>query len=77
MSKIYTANDLIRFIYQETNVADSANIQQLITEQPECAEAFEALSDVVSMLDEVSLNASPTSIAIIMEQAHKSAAECI
>jgi hypothetical protein len=77
MSKIYTANDFIRFIYQETNAADSANLQKIIDEQPEAAEMVEQFTDVVNMLDGISMHPSPTSVALILEAAHKSTAEFI
>lgn len=77
MSEIYTTNNLIRFIYQETSPAETANIQHLLQHHSEAKEEYLQLQETLKMLDGVALNPHPTSIAIIMEHAHKQAAELI
>lgn len=77
MSEIYTANDLIRFIYQETSPAETANIQHLLQHNAQAKEEYLQLQETLKMLDDVALDPHPTSISIIMEHSHKQAAELI
>jgi hypothetical protein len=77
MSEIYTANDLIRYIYQEITAEESLHIQHLIQHNLSAKEEYESLKDMIGLLDDVALDPSPTSIQIIMEHAHKHDAELI
>lgn len=71
MPKIYTSNDLIRLLYNETQASETTAIHDLIAMDAEAAAEFEQLQETVSSLESVSLNAHPTSINLIMEYAHK------
>jgi hypothetical protein len=71
MPEIYTSNDLIRFIYNETSPSETNFINNLIEVDAQASAEFEQLQETVSSLESVSLNAHPTSINLIMEYAHK------
>ena len=73
MSEIYTANDLIRFIYKETSAEENIHIQHLIQHNIQAAEEYKELLITVDALSEVSLNAHPTSIQLILEHSHHQA----
>lgn len=77
MSEIYTPNDLIRYIYKETSTAETANIQHFIQHNAQAKEEYESLMETLDVLPDVSLNANPTSIQLILEYAHKQAPELI
>ena len=71
MPEIYTSNDLIRFIYNETSPSETNFINDLVELDEQAAAEFEQLNETVSSLESVSLNAHPTSINLIMEYAHR------
>ena len=71
MSKIYTSNDFIRFIYQETSQAEASNIQHFISHNLQAKEELDSLREILGMLDEVDLDAHPTSIQLVLEHAHR------
>lgn len=77
MSEIYTANDLIRFIYKETTPLESANIQFLIQHNLAAKEEYESLLELTTSFADASLDPDPTSVNIIMEYSHNQAAELI
>jgi hypothetical protein len=77
MSKIYTPNDFIRFIYQETSQAEASNIQHLVSHNVKAKEELDSLREILGMLDEVALDAHPTSIQLVLEHAHRLAEEVI
>jgi hypothetical protein len=60
MTKTFTQNDLIRFIYDETSSLESSEIQQALLCDDSLQEEYKSLSGVVSMLDEL-LETSPSS----------------
>ena len=60
MTKTFTQNDLIRYIYDETSNAESSEIQQALLCNGSLQDEYKSLSGVVSMLDEL-LEASPSS----------------
>jgi hypothetical protein len=71
MPKIYTANDLIRFIYQETSTRENLEIQQEIEQFPYAAEELEGVQSILSQLDEIDLEPDPTSVKLILEYSQK------
>ncbi|MES2779385.1 MAG: hypothetical protein V4651_05750 [Bacteroidota bacterium] len=73
MSEIYTANDLIRYIYEETSAEENVHIQHLIQHNLKAAEEFKELLSTIGSLEQVSLNAHPTSIQLILEHSHHQA----
>lgn len=73
MSEIYTANDLIRFIYKETSAEENIHIQHLIQHNLQAAEAYKELLHTIGSLEQVSLDAHPTSIQLILEHSHHQA----
>jgi hypothetical protein len=60
MTKTFTQNDLIRYIYDETSNAESSEIQQALLCNGSLQEEYKSLSGVISMLDEL-LETSPSS----------------
>jgi len=60
MTKTFTQNDLIRYIYDETSNAESSEIQRALLCDGSLQEEYKNLSGVTSMLDEL-LEISPSS----------------
>ena len=60
MTKTFTQNDLIRYIYDETSNTESSEIQQALLCNGSLQEEYKSLSGVISMLDEL-LETSPSS----------------
>ena len=53
MTKTFTQNDLIRYIYDETSNAESTEIQQALLCDGSLQEEYKSLSGVKSLLDEL------------------------
>ena len=53
MTKTFTQNDLIRYIYDETSNAESTEIQQALFCDGSLQEEYKSLSRVKSLLDEL------------------------
>ena len=53
MTKTFTQNDLIRYIYNETSNAESTEIQQALLCDGSLQEEYKSLSGVKSLLDEL------------------------
>jgi hypothetical protein len=53
MTKTFTQNDLIRYIYNETSPQESVEIQQAILCNHNLHEEHKQLSTMVAMLDEL------------------------
>jgi hypothetical protein len=77
MPKIYTANDLISFIYNETSTEQSIHVEHLLKHNVKAKEEFDVLKETIDMLDAESLDPHPTSLKIIMEHSAKNAKELI
>ncbi len=60
MTKTFTQNDLIRYIYDETSNEESSELQQALLCDGSLQEEYKSLSSVKSMLDEL-LESSPSS----------------
>ena len=60
MTKTFTQNDLIRYIYDETSNAESSEIQQALLCNGSLQDEYKSLSGVISMLDEL-MEISPSS----------------
>ena len=60
MTKTFTQNDLIRYIYDETSNAESSEIQQALLCNGSLQDEYKSLSGVISMLDEL-METSPSS----------------
>lgn len=72
MPKIYTPNDLIRFIYNETDTHESLEISQGVQSHPKAAEDLEQFRSVIRELDAMDLEPDPTSVSLILEYSQKS-----
>lgn len=53
MTKTFTQNDLIRYIYNETSAQESVEIQQALLCNENLHEEHKQLSSIVAMLDEL------------------------
>jgi len=53
MTKTFTQNDLIRYIYNETTPQESVEIQEAILCNDQLHEEHKQLSSMVAMLDEL------------------------
>ena len=53
MTKTFTQNDLIRYIYNETSQQETVAIQQALLCDEKLHEEHKQLSSIVSMLDEL------------------------
>ena len=53
MTKTFTQNDLIRYIYDETSNAESTEIQQALLCDGSLQEEYKSLSRAKSLLDEL------------------------
>ncbi|RLD25200.1 MAG: hypothetical protein DRI71_00255 [Bacteroidetes bacterium] len=62
MTKTFTQNDLIRYIYNETSHEESSEIQQALLCDGSLQEEYKSLSGVKSMLDELLETTSSTSV---------------
>lgn len=60
MTRTFTQNDLIRYIYDETSNEESSELQQALLCDGSLQEEYKSLSSVKSMLDEL-LESSPSS----------------
>jgi len=62
MTKTFTQNDLIRYIYDETSNEESSEIQQALLFNGSLQEEYKSLTRVVSMLDELLETNSSSSV---------------
>jgi hypothetical protein len=62
MTKTFTQNDLIRYIYDETSNEESSEIQQTLLFNGSLQEEYKSLTRVVSMLDELLETNSSSSV---------------
>ena len=67
MRNHFTPNDLIRFIYRETSSEEDAQIRLQLAEDSELAVEFHRLIETVTMLDELKLEPSETSVHLILD----------
>ena len=61
MTKTFTQNDLIRYIYEETSDVESSEIQHALLCDYKLQEEYKNLSSTKSMLDEL-METSPSSL---------------
>ena len=66
MQKNYSTNDLILYLYNETQLEDNVFIQQSIDNNEEAAEEFSQLVGVQQLLDKVTFNPQKSSVDSIM-----------
>ena len=67
MTHNFTPNDLIRFIYRETNPEEDFNIKQWILEDAAASNLFQQLVDSSQALDIEEMEPSETSVSIILD----------
>lgn len=71
MPKIYTPNDLIRYIYKETTASENLNLDKILKTNEQAAESLESFQTMVDQLHEAELMPNPTSVSLILEYSQK------
>lgn len=66
MTKTFTQNDVIRYIYQETTADENLEIQQAMLFDSELANAYKILKQTIEALNEISLQPSDKSIEHVL-----------
>ena len=66
MQKTYSTNDLILYLYNETELEDSVFIQLGIDHDEEIAEEFSQLINVKQLLDKVTFNSDQSVVESLM-----------
>ena len=66
MQKTYSTNDLILYLYNETELEDSVFIQLGIDHDDEIAEEFSQLINVKQLLDKVTFNSDQSVVESLM-----------
>lgn len=67
MRKVYTTDDLIRFIYRETSENEERGIMEQLTSDESFLQEYRTIVKTVTALDEKPMEPHPTSLSIIME----------
>lgn len=73
MIEIYTTNDLLLYLYNETEMTESVLIQKAIDYDAETEAEFEQLKKAISYLDKLLEAPSDKSISNILNYSKKSA----
>ena len=66
MKHNYTQNDLIRFLYKETNASETIAIGEALCEDPQLAAEYEALLKGYQTLPKAKFSPSPAAIQNIL-----------
>ncbi len=75
MQQKITPNDLLRFLYQETSVAETMGIAEALTEDRSMFEEYEALKSSFVQLPKAKFSPSQTTIQNILRYSENSAVE--
>jgi hypothetical protein len=67
MQKLFTPDDLVRFIYKETSPEENLAIKKAILEDMELAKTYHGMLTAREELDCLSLEPSPSSLNLILE----------
>ena len=70
MTKTFTQNDLIRFIYQETTEEETQEISRVLSFDPELQLHYRELLLVKNNMDKAQLEPSPVVVENILRYAH-------
>ncbi|HAP00829.1 MAG TPA: hypothetical protein DCQ93_02780 [Bacteroidetes bacterium] len=65
--KLFTQEDLVRFIYNETSEEESLEIKKALLENLDLAKAYQGMLTVKDELEQGKLNPSDSSIDIILQ----------
>ena len=72
MREKFTPNDLVRYIYKETSLAESLAIEEAFNEDWNLYETYEELHKAYAQLPKVTFAPSPTSIRNILKYSAQS-----
>ena len=75
MQQKFTPNDLIRFLYQETSVADTMGIAEALLEDRALYEEYESLKGSFAQLPKAQFSPSHATIQNILRYSENSAVE--
>ncbi len=75
MQHSFTQNQLLRFIYKETSIAETRAIQEGLEENQELFEKYQALMNGYQQLPKVQFNPSDSAIQNILGYSQQSAVE--
>lgn len=67
MTKTFTQNDLIRFIYRETTEEETGEISRVLAADPELSRQYRELVMTTKGLEKAMLQPSEKSVASIMD----------
>ena len=70
MTKTFTQNDLIRFIYHETTEKEALEINRVLSFDPELQLQYRELMLTKNNLDKAQLDPSPAAVENILRYAH-------
>lgn len=78
MVQQYTQNDIVRYLYNETNKEESKAMEQALTENWELKEACDELRQSMGILDKIKLRSpSQSSINLILNYGSKQKLEAL
>lgn len=69
MNETLTLNDLILYLYNETELSQTVQIQQAIDNHEEVAETYESLVEARSLVQQSLMHASPVSVQSVLAYA--------
>lgn len=69
MNETLTLNDLILYLYNETELSQTVQIQQAIDNREEVAETYESLVEARSLVQQSLMHASPVSVQSVLAYA--------
>ena len=67
MTKTFTPNDVLRYLYKETNSVEKAELEQALVVRGELLEQYAQLTSIKEQLDKVQLAPSQRCINKILE----------
>lgn len=71
MSRESTINNLVRYIYHETDMRENDAIKRLLAMDADLRNEYNEMRKVNKMLDRLICNPSPTSVNIILNHSKK------
>ena len=67
MTKTFTPNDVLRYLYKETDAVESAELEQALVVRGELLDQYAQLTSIKEQLDKVQLSPSQRTINKILD----------
>ena len=67
MTKTFTPNDVLRYLYKETDAVESAELEQALVVRGELLDQYAQLTSIKEQLDKVRLTPSHRTISDILD----------